>query len=91
MRSERSTSASTTPYVAAGSLAIASLLASLVPAAMVGLLIGVLAGAGSGYWVARSGGDAGEARDVSIRYGSITALALALALAIVVALVASTV
>ncbi len=87
MRSERSTSASTTPYVAAGSLAIASLLASLVPAAMVGLLIGVLAGAGSGYWVARSGGDAGEARDVSIRYGSITALVLV----IVVALVASTV
>ena len=87
MRSERSTSASTTPYVAAGSLAIALSLASLVPAAMVGLLIGVLAGAGSGYWVARSGGDAGEACDVSFRYGSITSLVLA----VVFALVASTV
>ncbi len=87
MRSERSTSASTTPYVAAGSLAIALSLASLVPAAMVGLLIGVLVGAGGGYWVARSGGDTREARDASIRYGSITALVLV----IVVALVASTV
>ncbi|MBA2753984.1 MAG: hypothetical protein H0U40_05905 [Chloroflexia bacterium] len=87
MRSDRPASASTTPYVAIGSLAIALSLASLVPEAIIGLLIGVLVGAGSGYWVARSGGDAGEARDVSIRYGSITALVLV----IVVALVASTV
>jgi len=90
MRSERSTSASTTPYVADGSLAIASLLASLVPEAIIGLLIGVLVGAGGSYWVARSGGDTREARDASIRYGSITALALAIVVALV-ALVASTV
>ncbi|MEJ7761567.1 MAG: hypothetical protein WKF80_02110 [Thermomicrobiales bacterium] len=87
MRSERTTTASTTPYVAIGALAIALSLASLVPAAQVGVLIGVVAGTGSGLWVVHSGGDAHEARDASIRHGSITALVLAVVFALVAATV----
>lgn len=87
MRSERSNRASTTPYVAISALVIASLLASLVPTAIIGLLIGVLVGAAIGAWVVRSGGDAGAARDASIRYGSNTALVLAVVFALVAATV----
>ena len=86
MLGEHPPTVSDSRYIAIAAATIAIVVSLVEPIKILGISLGVVAGAVFGPWVIRSGADAAEARESSIRSGAITAAGLAVFLAPITAL-----